>query len=94
LQKKAMVITMNKQIFDDFPTAECNECESYWNNQCDGVTPSSKAQNDTCKAFVPIRRVSIPQQIESLKKEVNTLRWCLVLVEVVMLLHVLSHIWR
>ena len=53
----------NKKIFDDFPAVDCNECESWWLNQCDGVKEGS---TKPCTAFKATRRVNIPLQIESL----------------------------
>ena len=60
----------NKKIFDDFPTVDCNECERYWLNQCDGVKPSSEAQKVPCNSFLATRKVVIPQQIKRLQKSV------------------------
>jgi hypothetical protein len=59
----------NKKIFDDFPTVDCNECESWWLNQCDGVTEGSQK---LCTAFKAVRRVNIPLKIERLEK---ALKW-------------------
>ena len=59
----------NKQIFEDFPTVDCNDCQHYWDNSCDGVDVSSEAQNRPCKTFLATRKISIPQEIKSLKNE-------------------------
>ncbi len=61
----------NKKIFDDFPTVDCNECESWWLNQCDGVREGSQKP---CTAFKVVRRVNIPSEIESLRKAVKYLK--------------------
>ena len=63
-------------VFDEQYT-DCNNCEAYWNNQCDGVTVGSER---TCTAFKATRREDIPQQIKSLRERIKTLeRQCLFL---------------
>lgn len=27
----------NQRVFDDFPEVDCNACECYWTNQCNGT---------------------------------------------------------
>lgn len=58
-----------RTIFDDFPVVECNECEHFWNNSCDGVRIDQKRP---CKSFLATRKVNLPREVESLKK---TLFW-------------------
>lgn len=65
-----------KKIFEDFPTVDCNECESYYLNQCDGVVRGSER---LCTAFIATRRVNIPQQIKWLK---TRLKWLVVALSV------------
>lgn len=72
---------MSKTRFDDYsdiPTlVDCNKCEAYWNNQCDGAV---KGSEKPCKAFVAIRRVDIPLEIKRLRKAVNSLSLSLLVV--------------
>lgn len=60
---------MNKRIFDDFPTVDCNQCEIYYLNQCDGVV---EGQERPCTAFKATRHVLIPQEIARLR---TRLKW-------------------
>ena len=53
-----------KRVFDDFPTVDCNECEHYWTNSCDGVP---KGANRSCNSFKATRSVVIPKKIERLE---------------------------
>lgn len=56
---------MEKPIFDEWDDVkDCNTCQEYWNNTCDG---SQIGVERPCKAFKAVRRVSIPEEIESLR---------------------------
>lgn len=65
----------NDKRFDDFPTADCNECEHWWLNQCDGV---QKAQKRPCTTFKATRSVVIPQEIKWLRTRLKWLIMALV----------------
>lgn len=65
-----------KQIFDDFPEVDCNQCECYWTNQCDGTPIGSEKP---CKTFKAIRRVSIPDELKDAQNSLERL-WRLSLV--------------
>lgn len=73
---------MEQKIFDDFPQVDCNECELYWLNQCDGV---HKARERTCNSFKASRCVVIPEQIKSLQKRLKWLVGALVVLGVIQL---------
>lgn len=78
-----------QKIFDDFPTVDCNECELYWINQCDGV---HKAQERPCTAFKATRGVVIPLQIKSLQIALKRLTGAYVLLalsQIIMLILIL-----
>ena len=53
----------------EFPEVDCNECEHYWVNQCDGSNLGSKR---LCKEFLATRQSNIPLEIKSLR---NDLKW-------------------
>ena len=53
----------DKRIFDEYQV-DCNECQSYWLDQCDGVKVGSQK---ACTAFKAIRRTNIPEQIKNLE---------------------------
>jgi hypothetical protein len=71
------------KIFDDFPTVDCNGCELYWVNACDGV---KKAQERPCTAFKATRGVVIPLQIKSLQRALKRLVGALVILGVIQIL--------
>ena len=71
---------MEQKIFDDFPSVDCNECELYWLNQCDGV---HKARERTCNTFKASRSVVIPQEIKWLKTRLKWLVGALVLLGII-----------
>lgn len=55
--------------FEDWTTVDCNECEHYWTNSCDGAC---KGSQKPCNSFLATRSVIIPEQIKSLRKQI---RW-------------------
>lgn len=54
----------DKKIFDEYQV-ECNECQRYWNDQCDGVREGT---TKPCTSFLATRRTNIPEQIKNLEK--------------------------
>lgn len=82
------------KIFDDFPTVDCNECELYWINQCDGV---HKAQKRSCTTFKATRGVVIPEEIKWLKTRLKRLTGALIVLGVfqllILILIILGRIW-
>ena len=77
---------MEKTKFDDWAEVkDCNSCDHYWNDTCDGV-PEGQKRN--CTAFVATRSVVIPEQIKSLRKALNHLWFshaCLIAIVVIMI---------
>lgn len=55
--------------FEDWTTVDCNECEHYWTNSCDGAC---KGSQKPCNSFLATRSVIIPEQIKSLRSQI---RW-------------------
>ena len=55
----------------EFPEVDCNECEHYWVNQCDGSNLGSKR---LCKEFLATRKSNIPLEIKSLREALKWLR--------------------
>ena len=58
---------MDNKIFDDY-NVDCNDCQRYWNDQCDGVKQGSTR---LCKEFLATRRTNIPDQIEKLSQRLT-----------------------
>jgi hypothetical protein len=65
-----------KKIFEEFPEVDCNACESYWLNQCNG-TPIGSTQ--PCKHFKATRRVSIPQELKACQNALRETRRALLI---------------
>ena len=62
----------DKTRFDEWTeTVDCNDCARYWDDSCDGM-PTERSQR-LCTSFLATRRVVIPSQIESLRKDVRRL---------------------
>lgn len=61
---------MENKRFDDWrdELKNCNDCELYWLNTCDGV---SQGDERICKAYKVTRNLSIPKKLNDLE---NTLR--------------------
>lgn len=75
-----------KQIFDDFPRVDCNDCQHYWSDTCDSVPVGSEKR---CTSFLATKRVDIPLQIEWLRKRLNGLNWAFIFVALAVLIHYL-----
>ena len=58
--------TWNKETTESAETVDCNDCELWWNNSCDGVKWSSSKR---CKTFIATKKISIPYEIKRLQIE-------------------------
>lgn len=77
--------------FEDYPMpVDCNECESYWDNSCDGTPRGTERR---CNSFSATRSVVIPAQIKSLQSAVLNLRIQLLMSHSILLLHLLMHLF-
>lgn len=62
--------------FDEWEEmVDCNDCEYYWDNTCDGV---QKAQERSCTSFKATRSVVIPQKLNALETRLKWLTRALV----------------
>ena len=78
---------MSDKRFEDWEDVDCNGCEHYWDNSCDGTdTPKS------CNCYKANRSVVIPNQIKRLEKSVKWITWCGIITDLALLLHILDHI--
>lgn len=68
---------------------DCNNCDNYWNDTCDGV-PENQKRN--CQSYVATRKVTIPKQIEKLQHNVNLLFQFNVAMGIIFIIHLISHI--
>lgn len=72
-------MSSKQKIFEDFPTVDCNKCELYYINQCDGV---HEAQERPCTTFKATRSVVIPLQIKRLQRALKWVTGALAILEV------------
>ena len=59
-----------KKVFDDFPRVDCNDCEHYYTNQCDGV---HKGSEKPCTSFLATRRVVLPEELKRCQRACESL---------------------
>lgn len=55
-------------IFEEWVEVECEQCERWWLNQCDGCRDGVNGSKTPCNSFLATRSVIIPQQINDLKR--------------------------
>ena len=79
--------------FEDWEEVDCNECERYWLNQCDGAKTLGKGSNLPCTSFLATRKVVIPLQIKALQNENKSVTKCIVLLSLIELIHILIHLF-
>lgn len=78
---------MDNRIFDEWEEVNCNDCELWWINQCDGT---QKGEKRLCTSFKATRSVVIPLQIKSLQRRLKWLIWAFGFTAVVQLLGTIS----
>lgn len=69
-------MTHTTKRFEDWQDVNCNECEHYWNNTCDGVC---KGSQKPCNSFLATRSVVIPAQLNALRTHLKWLYGGLIL---------------
>ena len=75
--------------FEDYPKVDCNDCEPWWLNQCDGAPRGSERR---CNSFSATRKVDIPDRLNRLEKRVQRLSTAGLLVAVSVLIQVVLHL--
>lgn len=60
--------------FSEWVEVDCNECQRYWDNSCDGCKSTLKGSKTPCNSFLATRSVVIPGEIKQLKKAVKGLK--------------------
>ena len=68
---------------------DCDECERWWTNQCDGVF---KGSEQPCRSYLATRKIVLPAKIKFLEKRVKLLRIGCIIGDIVMILHLISHL--
>jgi hypothetical protein len=57
--------------FDEWDEiVDCNDCQHYYDNTCDGV---SKGSTRLCKQFKAVRGINMPEEIKSLQNGLKSL---------------------
>lgn len=69
-------MTLEKQsVFDDYQEVkqlkDCNNCERYYINQCDGV---KKGTEKSCNQFLAVRGINIPEELDALREQISWLK--------------------
>ena len=78
--------------FEEWDTVDCNNCELYWLNQCDGVKYTPQGSVMPCKSFLATRSVIIPKQINDVQKSIQKLRVCIAIMGVTIILNIIFQI--
>lgn len=76
--------------FEDWNEVNCNDCQHYWTDACDGVPVGSEKR---CTSFLATKRVDIPLQIKSLRKRVDGLNWAFIFVALAVIIHYLVSLY-
>jgi hypothetical protein len=71
MKEQNMNPKQKQKVFDDFKEVDCEECEAWQLNQCDGVPVGSQR---SCTAYKAVRRLNTPLQIKALQKGYKELR--------------------
>ena len=80
--------TNSHRIFDE-SHVDCNDCQRYWLDQCDG-TPEGVQK--PCNSFLATKKVDIPERINSLENRFKSLRGCVRVLNIIIIFHLLTHI--
>lgn len=64
--------------FEDWKEVDCNECERWWLNQCDGASKGSKVG---CNSFLATRKVVLPARLNELERAI---KWLTILVSILL----------
>lgn len=78
--------TNSHKIFDEYEV-DCNTCESYWDNQCDGVKVGTTRN---CTSYKATRKIDVLSTISELKDNIKTLRTAFVIISIAFILHIVS----
>lgn len=79
-------IENSHKIFDDYDV-DCNTCESYWDNQCDGVKVGTTRN---CTSYKATRKIDVVSTISELKDKVKSLQVAGVIMGIAFILHMVS----
>lgn len=81
-------IENSHKIFDEYEV-ECNDCQRYWLDQCDGAKVNT---TKSCTSFLATKNTDIPHKLSKLDDKVKSLGTAVTILEIIMLFHLLSHI--
>ena len=70
--------------FEDWEDVDyCSKCQNWYNNSCDSLSELNRGH---CKAFLPIRGVTLPQEIYSAQNGLNSLSRAFMILTIIMIL--------
>lgn len=79
------------KLFSEWDSdVDCNDCEHYWDNSCDGATP--KRLRRPCNSFLATRKVFIPEQIKALENRCESLKCSCITLSICVILLALYNI--
>lgn len=73
----------DRKVFDEWTDVDCNNCQRYWLDQCDGTKVN---ETKICNSFLATRKTDIPMQIKRLDKDLNWIKGVLIFYGIVILL--------
>lgn len=80
------------KMFDDYIPVDCNDCQHYWNDACDGVQAADREV--PCTSYIATRTSDIPKRIERLEEDVESLGKNAIVFDVIIILMLISDlIW-
>lgn len=74
-----------KKRFEDWKKVDCEDCQRWWLNECDGVNASSKGSGRLCNSYLATRKVVLPHQIKKLQRAIKWLTGVCVIFGVLMI---------
>lgn len=60
----------DEKRFDDWVEVECNDCERYWTDQCDGL-PEGKTK--PCGSYMACRKTDYAKRLRAVEKKTEDL---------------------
>ena len=80
----------DKKVFDDYTEVNCNNCQQYWYDLCDGVPEDGSRP---CTSYVATRNSDIPKKIEVLQKRVDRLENSLIVTNLIIVVYLAAQLF-
>ena len=79
---------MEQKIFDEYEV-DCNDCQRYWLDQCDG---SKVNVQKPCSSFLATKKMDIPEKVKSIEEKYENIRICIITLSIVLALHLITEL--